>query len=205
MLLTPFCSKAPSISLLWLGTSFWPIGVLRLGAYVFGSEPEVPDPLDYAIPRYKVKSFANALFERQRHAEVMDFWLRCRSRIGQNRYGFWQMKADYLDQFGRRKRAINAFRSELHCRLNLLASAPQLQTNSRFLSATRMRVGIYLRQCMSPDLHNQGQAICHVLARFEECYAIRFLPQSPKMLEHFCNDGRPPSDAAEPHGISPTS
>jgi hypothetical protein len=167
--------------------------MLRLSAYSFYGEPEVPDPLEYGVPPYKIKAFVNAMFERQKHADVVDFWLRCRTRLGQKRYGYWQTKADYLEQFGRRRRAINAFRSELHCRLNLLESAPRLQTNERFLSAIRMRAGFYLRRCMSSDLHNQGRAICHLLSRFEECYGIGLLPHNSQIRAFFYDDGAAPS------------
>jgi hypothetical protein len=160
--------------------------ILRLGAYAFYGEPEVPDPLTRMIPDYKVKKFVNALFKRQRHAEVVDFWLRCRNRIGRKRYDFWKIQADYLDQFGRRARALNAFRSELYCRMGLLISTPQLRTNIHFLSATRMRAGIYLRRCLSPELQQKGEAIYRMLARFEKFHKIRLLPNNAR-TEVFSN------------------
>jgi hypothetical protein len=121
-----------------------------------------------------------AMFERQRHAEVVDFWLRCRSRIGRKRYDFWKIQADYLEQFGRRARALNAFRSELYCRMSLLISVHQLRTNIHFLSATRMRAGIYLHRCQSPELQKQGEAIYRKLARFETFHKIRLLPNNAR-------------------------
>jgi len=177
-------------------------GVLRLGAYVFCGEPHVPDPLAYSIPQYETQAFVRAMFERQKHAEVVDFWLRCRSRIGRKRYDYWKMKADYLELFGKRRRAINAFRSELYCRLDLLVGTPELQTNFRFLAATRMRVGIYLRRCMTPELHSQGQAICNMLARFEKRHGICLFPSNPKTHHFFCKDKSIPfAETTEPSDL----
>jgi hypothetical protein len=173
--------------------------VLRLGAYVFCGEPEFPDPLDYGVPQKKLKNFVHAMYERQKHAEVVDFFLRCGRGIGRRRYNYWEIKADYLNKFGKKRRAVNAFRSELYCRLDLLARTRQLQSNLQFLSATRMRVGYYLRQCLGSDLQRQGSAIWNMLARFEEAYRIRLLPFKPQLEALFCaNEIMQPAEAENP-------
>jgi hypothetical protein len=161
-------------------------GILRLGAYAYQGEPQIPDPLEHIIPPFLAKEFFNALFKRQKHAEVIDFWFRCRKRIAYMRYDYWRIKADYYEQFGRRNRSVNAFRTELYCRLNSLINKPQFRTDPLFLDATQTRVGIFLCRCMSPELRHQGEAICHMLSRFEEEYAIRLLPSDLKLVALFC-------------------
>jgi hypothetical protein len=162
--------------------------ILRLGAYAYHGEPQIPDPLAPIITPCTAKEFFTALFKRQKHAEIIDFWFRCRRRIAYMRYDYWRIKADYYEQFGRRNRAVNAFRTELYCRLNALIKKPQFRTDPLFLDATQTRVGIFLCRCMSPELQHQGEAICRMLSRFEGEYAIRLLPSDSKLISLFCKN-----------------
>jgi len=165
-------------------------GLLRLGAYVFCGEPEISDPFDYGIPQNKLRDFVQAMYERQKHSEVVDFWLRCGKGMGHRHYLYWKIKADYLNLFGKKKRAINAFKSEVYCRLDLLIRTPQIQTNLRFLPTTRMRVRYYLRRRQCPELLTQGRAIWKMLARFEQAYAVQLLPFTPHLQAIFCADDK---------------
>lgn len=161
--------------------------ILQLGAYAYHGEPQIPDPLEHLITPSITKEFFDALFKRQKHVEVIDFWFRCRRRIAYMRYDYWRMKADYHEQFGRRNRAVNSFRTELYCRLNALIKKPQFRTDPLFLEATQKRTGIFLNRCMMPELQHQGEAICRTLSRFEKEYAIRLLPNDSRLIAMFCD------------------
>ncbi|MDR0842705.1 MAG: hypothetical protein LBP68_04710 [Acidobacteriota bacterium] len=150
--------------------------LLRIGNYVYDGEPEIPDPLEHILAPVVVKRFFQAMMQRQRHAAPVDFWFRCRRRIAFMRYDFWKIKADYHEQFGRRNKAVNAFKTELYCRLSALTSKPQFRANLQFLEATRTRVGIYICRCMTPELRTQGRAIHRMISRFEDDYGISLLP-----------------------------
>ena len=152
--------------------------LMRIGNYVYEGEPEVPDPLAHLLPPQVVKKYLQSMFQRQRHSEPVDFWFRCRRRIAFMRYDFWKIKADYHEQFGRRNKAINVFKTELYCRLKALAGKPRFRTNRLFLDATRMRVGIYICRCMTPALRTQGRAIARMVSRFESDYEISLLPEN---------------------------
>jgi hypothetical protein len=159
--------------------------ILRLGAYAYYGEPQIPNPLEHLVTPATTKRFFDALFKRQKHAEVIDFWFRCRRRIAYMRYDYWRIKADYYEQFGRRNRAVNAFRTELYCRLNALIRKPQFRTDPLFLDATQKRTGIFLSRCMPLELRHQGEAICRTLSRFEKDYAIRLLPDDARLMALF--------------------
>ena len=152
--------------------------LFRIGAYVYKGEPSIPDPLEHLISPETAKEFFQAMFDRQRHAEVVEFWLHCRKRIAFLRYDFWKIRTDYLEMFGQRDMAIRAFKSELHCRLNSIADRTQFRTNKRFLEATRMRAAIFLCRCMSPELRIHGRTIFGMLSRFMDDYGISLIPEN---------------------------
>jgi tetratricopeptide (TPR) repeat protein len=165
-------------------------GFLRIGAYVLYGEPEMPDPMEYTVPEHKIRRSVDALLKLQQHAEVMEFWLRCRLPVGRKRYDYWKTKADYLEQFERRAESLTAFRSELYHRLSLLSSVPQFRKNPQFVSITRRRSNIFLHRCMSPELQGQGQIICGMIAEFEELHGMILLPCNPQIKAHFAAASR---------------
>jgi len=162
--------------------------LLRIGAYVYSGEPSVPDPLDHLIPYETTGKFFQAMLERQRHAEVVDFWFRCRKRIAFMRYDFWKIRTDYFEKFGRRDQSINAFKSELHCRLRSIAAEPRFRENKMFLNATQMRAAIYLCRCMTPELRAHGRTIFRMLSRFRDNYGISLVPENLKVDRLFIDE-----------------
>ncbi|MDR1728213.1 MAG: hypothetical protein LBT74_09880 [Acidobacteriota bacterium] len=176
--------------------------LLRIGSYVYEGEPEVPDPLEHLLPPAAVKAFFQAMLRHQRHAEPVDFWFRCRRRIAFMRYDFWKIKADYYELFGRRNRAVNAFKTELYCRLSALTGKEQFRSNKLFLDATRTRVGIYLCRCMTPALQVQGRAIHRMAGRFADEYGISLIPPDLNLQKLYGprRDGDVPSAATAGRG-----
>jgi len=165
--------------------------LLRIGAYVYNGEPSVPDPLDHLISYETTGKFFQAMLERQRHAEVVDFWFRCRKRIAFMRYDFWKIRADYFEKFGRRVQSIGAFKSELHCRLRSIAAEPRFRENKMFLNATQMRAAIYLCRCMAPELRPHGRTIFRMLSRFRDNYRISLVPENLKVDRLFIEEDQP--------------
>jgi len=152
--------------------------LFRIGAYVYEGEPLIPDPLEHLITPESTKEFFQAMFKRQRHTEVVDFWFRCRKQIAFMRYDFWKIRADYFEKFGQRAMAVKSFKSELHCRLSSIASKPKFRANKMFLNATRTRAGIYLCRCMAPELRVYGRKIHQMLSRFSDTYGISLIPEN---------------------------
>ena len=152
--------------------------LLRIGNYVYDGEPEVPDPLEHILPPPLAKEFFRNMSQRQQHSEPVEFWFRCRRRIAFMRYDFWKIKADYYEQFGLRHKAVGIFKTELYCRLQALASNPRFKTNSMFLDATRLRIGIYICRCMTPALRKHGRIIARMISRFESEHGISLLPEN---------------------------